>query len=345
MNVGLGITVWCLKVAVVVLLLLSFSSAKAIQEEKSSSSEDDYEYLEVSFAIMPLENDCRDDISVDCDGVEACEENDLLSIRHLCPVTCKICEVPVTAIWVDYDCFEHREEIQVYFSNQTPEPGDLVGIYTDNYDEPVMWLHTCGNQFNKCRVARGGLWFGHTVDGENTWDNFPLQVGRYKAVLIREHVDESGTVLAESDAFDARDRGHSCSGDCKYNIYTDQTCYTPEDIVISVTFENCAPHPTDQIAVYYNSEAMPGHDEPLLWLGACGSQECKDVVDIGTIQFGFHQHVHRESAEWNLPPGDYKVHILRLNQGDTGPSRSLAESAPFSINFEGESCNSEDEEL
>jgi hypothetical protein len=331
-------------------------------EISDSGDEEDHEwdddFVESHYVEIDSDHDCRDDAYVNCTEVqergECGDETDLLGTRTLCPVTCNTgsCKMPNrTSVWVEFKCFQHGEDIPVYFTNSDPQPDDFIGIYPEylnfteqpeDLEEAYMWFYSCGSMHEHCRVAMGGLLFGGAGPDEHSeWTEFPLESGKYKAALVRS---DERTILAQSQVFTAKPEGHSCYSECRDLIYTDEACYTPKDDTISVTFENCVPREDDRVAIYSENEANPGVTEPLMWLGTCGNQTCKGDVATETLEFGVGEPKEDGSAQWPLPPGNYKAHLMRSNEGGRY-GRSSGESSSFTLKFEGESCYDDEEDL
>jgi hypothetical protein len=361
-----------LKLALILLLLSGLLVTGAADDDEhidddeqdiSDSDEDeedewDRDFIESHYVEIDKDHDCRDDAYLNCteqqEKGECEDEEDLLGTRALCPITCNTgtCTLPNrTSVWVEFKCFQHGEDIQVFFTNSDPQPDDFIAIYpeylnfTENpedLEESYMWFYCCGSMHENCRVAMGGLEFGGAGPDEHSeWTLFPLESGKYKAVLLRG--DES-TILAQSQVFTAKPEGHSCYSECRDLIYTDQLCYTPKDDTIDVTFENCVPREDDRVAIYSDKETNPGRNEPLLWLGTCGNQTCNGKVATESLSFGVGEPKEDSSAQWPLPPGDYKAYLMRTNEGGRY-GRASGESSSFTIKFEGESCYDDSEDL
>ena len=358
------------------LVLILFSGAVMTQcyadedlEELGMENEEDYvdeddvdedffdpEYVANHIVDIDPDHDCRDDAFINCTEVEESgnchpDEHDeyLLKIASLCPVTCGSCKLPErTSVWVEYECFQHGEDIHVFFSSASPEPSDFIGIYPSyfNFEEnpellevPEMWLYTCGSLHEECRTAFGGIIFGDMgPDDHGEWLNFPLESGKYRALLVRD----DSVILSESQIFTAKPEGHTCYSACHDSIYSDQTCYT-ENEAIRVTFENCFPRDDDHIAIYYYTETVPGEKEPLLWLGTCGTQECTGEVASDTITFDASPPVESGVLNFPLLPGRYKAHLMRTSEG--GKFGRSSTEIPFDILHEGESCYHDEEDL
>jgi len=311
----------------------------------------------IAVDIDPNHN-CRDDAYLDCVEVSEmghCEPNtseaDLLATRGLCPVTCGICKLPPrTSVWLDFECFQHGEDIAVFFANVDPEIDDYIGIYPSYMDltagngvleNAYMWLHTCGSTHEMCKTAMGGLIFGSMGPSEDEeWTMFPLASGEYKAALVRG--DES-EVLAESLPFAAKSAGQSCYSQCKDMIFTDKTCYRVGD-PIHVNFENCAPRHDDRIAIYADTEERAGSSEPLVWIGSCGSQTCKKEVSADTVSFGYKDETLVDGSQsWPLKPGKYRAFLIRVHQGSGSYGRASAHSYAFTVKQQGSSCFDQEE--
>jgi hypothetical protein len=338
----------------------------ADEEESDDGDEDEYdeaEYISDHAVDIDPDHDCRDDTYIDCTEVKEkghCDETsdeDLLNTRALCPVTCGICEMPDrSAVWLDYECFQHNEDITVFFTNTDPEPDDFIGIYPaylnftkdpSHLEDIELYLNTCGSLHEEARTAMGGVIFGAMgPDTHIDWVNFPLESGKYKAALVR---GDEESLVAESVHFTVKPEGHSCYSECHDLIYTDDTCYDEED-EIHVTFENCVPREDDQIAIYPADEEEPGFHEPLLWLGTCGTQGCKKEVANDIVSFGVEENDDYNDndingrAEWPLPPGFYKAFLMRTNEGGRY-GRDSAQSSLFTINEEGNPCYKDEEDL
>eukprot|EP00980_Cylindrotheca_fusiformis_P001408 scaffold345_cov134-Cylindrotheca_fusiformis.AAC.19 len=271
---------------------------------------------------------CRDDAYIDCKEVSKAGDCSMsrtgilaTSKRNLCPVTCGMCQVEENDVWLEHDCFTYSQDIHVFFHNEEPEKYDFVGIYPASFDlrgqpelllKPHMWLTTCGGLHEYCKAAKGGLLFGNVgPSDETTWKYFPLVPGEYKAALSRG--DDPHELIVESTIFTAKPEGHGCDDGCQDLVSTDKDCYTQVE-TIRVTFENCSPHEEDLIAIYKYYE-RPGDEEPLMWLGACGSQDCRGLVSYDILLFGPRPPNEAARTTWPLPPGDYTAHLIKFNAG------------------------------
>lgn len=277
-----------------------------------------------------------------CDSKNA-DENLVLQVPDMCQVTCGTCPKPPTktSVWVDYDCFDHAQDITVHFTNTDPEPNDFVAIYPsyldleilENTEQTEMWLFACGTVQEHCRAASGGLIFGNRgISPEEKWYYFPLEPGSYKAALMRYN----GTVIVESEAFAAKSEDHSCAWECKDAVFVDSECYEKQD-VIYVTFENCAARNEDRIAIY--AYGFAEDDEPLLWLDACDNRDCMGGAKNDFVSFGStdRRHLLQGKEVWPLPVGDYVAALVRM--GERMPhGRKVALSKTFQLVPEGESC-------
>jgi hypothetical protein len=338
---------------------------------------DDDDYLRMyTRDIDDSENDCRDITETFlsctearerglCDPVKASE--DLMDARDACPATCGTCAHPPTetSVWVDEDCYDWEEDIRVYFTNTRPEPDDFVGIYPsfveiqkqkDETDQTEMWLFACGNVYERCRSASGGVIFGKRgISPEMPWYYFPLSPGRYKAALMRY----DGSFLAESDMFTAKPKEHSCLHDCKDAVFANEPCFESET-TIYVTFENCAARNDDRIAIHAISSAEGDDDdagsaiilreeEPLLSLDACSTQDCMGDVKRDYVSFGSStslpsRHLMKGRQGWPLPAGKYVASLIRT--GEKGPhGRVVAQSPVFEVLGNGLACPRIGEEL
>ena len=300
---------------------------------------------------------CRDDALIDCDKIleeglcNVEHKHDLISYRDLCPVTCGVCTAPPTnLVWLDYNCYQHAEDITVYFANAMPDKEDYVGIfpaYADVktnpdllFDDALMWFYCCGSMEEFCRTMHGGLIFGSMGPSEHEkWTEFPLQAGTYKAVLAR---GKNNTLLAESAVFSVKPEGQSCYHDCKDMVFADSTCYVYEDGTINITFENCKPIDNDRVAIYPEG-VRAGSEEPDLWVGTCGNQTCTGKVVTEVLSFGPAGPETSGAARWPLAPGTYRAYLMRMTEGGFG--NPAAESASFTINHGGEPCFHDTEDL
>jgi hypothetical protein len=305
------------------------------------------------------DHECRDDAYVDCEEIfedDKCHLiGDVINYRDLCPVTCGKCERPLrTAVWTDFDCFHHKEDITIFFTNRDPEAEDFIGIYPSYMDfnedvelleEAKLWLYGCGSLEEHCKTAMGGLLFGMLgPSDEADWLEFPLPGGEYKAALAR--IDPELELLAESVPFTVKAQGQSCYFECNEIVYTDQPCYSPGVDSIYITFESCTPQPEDRVAIYPSTVgAHPGDLEAPLWLGTCGKQKCIEAVHSDNLEFGGAEGPDATgTVKWPLPPGDYKAFLMRMNEGDTY-GRMLAESSTFVMMPQGEACSGVSEDL
>jgi hypothetical protein len=299
------------------------------EDLEDTLEEDDEEDWFLTAEETNKEPKCRDDSYMECVEVEQsgdCSKNNTgilaTSRRNLCPVTCGLCHMEANAVWLEHDCFQHSEDIHVFFHNKEPELYDFIGIYPADYnlqEQPELllnahlWLTTCGGLHEYCKTAKGGLLFGNLgPSDQTTWNFFPLVPGDYKAALARG--DDPHELIVESQVFTAKPEGHACYDDCKHLISADKECYTHQVDTIQVTFEYCSPHEDDLIAIYQYDE-KPGDMEPLLWLGTCGTQQCTEEVAYNVLFFG--PRLPNESARtnWPLPPGDYTAHLMKFVHG------------------------------
>jgi hypothetical protein len=316
-------------------------------------------YVNPNAQHIDEDHECRDDAYVDCEEIfedDKCHLiGDVINYRDLCPVTCGKCERPLrTAVWTDFDCFHHKEDITIFFTNRDPEAEDFIGIYPSYMDfnedvelleEAKLWLYGCGSLEEHCKTAMGGLLFGMLgPSDEADWLEFPLPGGEYKAALAR--IDPELELLAESVPFTVKAQGQSCYFECNEIVYTDQPCYSPGVDSIYVTFESCTPQPEDRVAIYPSTVgAHPGDLEAPLWLGTCGKQKCIEAVHSDNLEFGGAEGPDATgTVKWPLPPGDYKAFLMRMNEGDTY-GRMLAESSTFVIMPQGEACSGVSEDL
>jgi hypothetical protein len=312
------------------------------------------DFLSNNVVEIDPDHDCRDDAYINCTEAKekgGCDGNDVLGTREICPVTCGTCELPPrTSVWVEFPCFEYGEDIQVFFTNQSPEPDDFIGIFPsyldfieepEHLERPLLWYTSCGSIHEECRTAMGGLIFGGEGPVEGTyWNDFPLESGKYKAALVR---GDERTLLAESQVFTAKARDYSCASECHDLIYTDQPCYEFSDASIHVAYENCAPRKDDHVVVYPDDEESPGKREPLLWLGTCGSRFCDDdTADVNPVEFPLHDA--QSKAGGILPPGNYRTFLMKSSEGGLY-GRGFAKSASFVVKAEGESCYIDEEDL
>lgn len=315
-------------------------------------------YVNPNAQHIDEDHECRDDAYVDCHEIlqdGKCDlVSDILDYRDLCPVTCGKCTLPLrTAIWTDFDCFHHKEDITIFFTNKSPEAEDFIGIYPsyvnftenlDQLDEATLWLYGCGSLEEHCKTAMGGLIFGMIgPSDEADWLDFPMAGGEYKAALSR--LDPEIVLLAESVPFIVKAQGQSCYFECKEIVYTDQPCYSPDEDSIYITFENCTPQPGDRVAIYPSTVgAHPGDVAAPLWLGTCGKQACAEAVVSDNLEFGADGPDATGTVKWPLPPGEYKALFMRTNEGDAF-GRMLAESNTFVMMPQGETCSGVSEDL
>ena len=305
---------------------------------------------------FPEDHECRDDAYISCEEVQMegnCgEPGDLINFLDLCPVTCGKCEFPKrSAVWTDFECFAHNEDIPIFFTNTDPDEEDFIGIYPSyvNFQEDpsqleqgYMWMYTCGSMHENCKTAMGGLLFGDMgPDDDQDWLHWPLPGGTYKAALARS---DDGGLIAESTVFTIKPQGHSCYFECKELVYADQPCYSDEDSIY-VTFENCQPREDDRVAIYPATVgAHPGDLAPPLWLGTCGDQMCSKIVTAEGLEFGPGGADESGTISWPLPEGEYKAFLIRMNEGDQF-GRKLAESSTFTMMPPGEKCSGVSEDL
>jgi hypothetical protein len=315
-------------------------------------------YVNPNAQLIDEDHECRDDAYVDCEEIfedDKCDLiGDVINYRDLCPVTCGKCALPLrTAVWTDFDCFHHKEDITIFFTNKDPEAEDFIGIYPSYVDfnedleqleEAKLWLYGCGSLEEHCKTAMGGLLFGMLgPSDEADWLEFPLPGGEYKAALAR--LDPELELLAESVPFTVKAQGQSCYFECNEIVYTDQPCYSPGEDSIYITFESCLPQPGDRVAIYPSTVgAHPGDLDAPLWLGTCGKQKCIEAVHSDNLEFGADGPDAMGTMKWPLPPGDYKAFLMRMNEGDTY-GRMLAESNSFVMMPQGETCSGVSEDL
>ena len=333
-------------------------------EVEEEEAEDDDMYLRNFAVLVNEETDCRDtpDTFVNCtllreegrchammNDLQEQEEDLLVHPSEMCPATCGFCKKPPvkTAVWVDYDCYGHGEDIVVHFTNSNPEPDDFVAVYPayldldilENTDQMDMWLYACGNIRETCRAASGALVFAKFgVSPQEQWYYFPLEPGRYKAALMRHN----GTFIAQSDIFTAKAQDHTCDWECKDTVNANTDCYTQVDM-IHVTFENCAARNEDRIAIYPIDEQ---EKEPLLWLDACDSQDCMGDAKHDHVSFGsrLKKDLLQGPGTWPLPPGEYIAALTRIGERDPH-GRKVVQSKPFRVLPDGEMCPMNTEEL
>lgn len=297
------------------------------EDESDSEDEDLDEEEEEVDELLKHKHRCRDDAYMNCTKVLESGDCDLSKTgplqranRKICPVTCGLCSMPSTSkVWLDHNCYQHSEDIVVHFNNSDPDPWDYIGIYPASHDftknpdllvKAPLWLTCCGGLHEYCKTARGSLLFGGLGPTDQaTWNFFPLAAGEYKAVLARG--EDPHELIVESEPFVAKPQGHSCYDECKDLIYTGQECYNSDTASIHVTFENCKPEDNDAIAIYHEGETPGGTNQPLLWLGACGSQECMGKVSYDILVFGPKPPNEAGRLGWPLPEGNYKAYLMK----------------------------------
>jgi hypothetical protein len=291
-----------------------------------SEEEDANWFMKNNADDQPKEPKCRDDSYMECDEVLergdcSLNETSILSTstRKLCPVTCGVCKSTANAVWLEHDCFQHNEDIHVFFQNTDPDDYDFVGIYPESYDfeenpklllQALLWLTSCGGIHKYCKAAKGGLLFNNLgPSDEMSWDFFPLPPGQYKAALSTG--GKPHELIIQSEPFEAKAKGHSCYFDlCQDLMYTDRHCYDYRKESIRITFENCQPQEDDLIAIYKHGET-PGEEQPLLWLGTCGTKDCMGEVAYDILVFGPKEPDESGRSSWPLPPGDYSAHLMK----------------------------------
>jgi len=115
-------------------------------------------------------------------------------------------EAPVSSITTDETCYLMGDSITVSFTSADPQPFDYVGFYPRNVDldmvtDSVMWLYLCGNQVCSGVISRGQLTFGAGGPDEGDEDSWPLNVGMYRVLLLRESGGEPYEVLSAGNTF------------------------------------------------------------------------------------------------------------------------------------------------
>ncbi len=340
--------------------LLSFHPflihVSAVADEDPSYDDD---FLRSYALASNEEKDCRDapETFVNCTAAREkglCDLKNantdlILEVPEMCQVTCGTCPKPPTktSLWVDYECFDHAQDITVHFTNIDPEPDDFVALYPgyldletrENTDQMDMWLFSCGTIQEHCRTASGAVVFGNRgISPTEKWYYFPLEPGTYKVALLRYN----GTLILESEPFTVKAEDHSCAWECRDAVFADSECYEKQDS-IHVTFENCAARNEDRIAIYSHTVE---EDEPLLWLDTCHSHDCMGDAKNDFVTFGStaQRHLLQGKEDWPLPAGDYVAALVRL--GGQGPhGRKVVQSQPFQVLKDGEYCEIEEEEL
>jgi len=107
-----------------------------------------------------------------------------------------------SSISINQGCHQENDNILISFENNSPMIGDWVGIFwdgatnTDDLNNPLMWVWTCGSQFCEDIIERYTIIFGagKEVDHSLTW---PLIAGNYVAILLRDILLKEILVISE----------------------------------------------------------------------------------------------------------------------------------------------------
>ena len=310
----------------------------------------------------------------DCEWIESTNRCDRTDNGNdigetYCPVCCDECPwTPNSShIEANQECYERGETIKVQFSNHNPREDDWIGIYPydEHFDpadldgEPVLWFWICNNNHvDMCKALYGERRFNNNKP-EDPFNDWPLDEGRYIAIMARERADLDYQSYAESDPFTVKRSGRSCDSpptptppsptppsptppsptppaECDYGdegeayIHTDKDCYVYDEPIV-VYFEQCEPEDYDWVAVYYSNENDNnlGHNDRL-WVYACGTQTCAPAKTYSnTIVFDDGHPDESANDVWPLNAGKtYQVHLIRDH---INTLRSYAASNNFKV--------------
>ena len=254
-----------------------------------------------------------------------------------------------TNVETDKFCYRKGDDIDVSFAMSHPNADDWVGIYPAHIDhdyvgDPIMWLHTCGNQYCWGEVAHDTLTFGEGPLDESGTYSWPLRPGEYTVLLLQG--TEHPRVLAFGNDFMVIRSNEYCGNPspirpppapqptrppaprpCNTYIYTNSQDYDGgEDVV--VTFENCQPEEGDWVGIYHADSHPDDLYKPLLWLYSCGSQHCSGRVSNGMVTFGHGDPNESGVIYWPLPNGHYVAYLIRET---SSPYHAFAVSDTFTV--------------
>eukprot|EP00548_Thalassiothrix_antarctica_P000611 CAMPEP_0194139834 /NCGR_PEP_ID=MMETSP0152-20130528/9434_1 /TAXON_ID=1049557 /ORGANISM="Thalassiothrix antarctica, Strain L6-D1" /LENGTH=849 /DNA_ID=CAMNT_0038837811 /DNA_START=107 /DNA_END=2657 /DNA_ORIENTATION=+ len=248
-------------------------------------------------------------------------------------------------ISINYNCHKVNDNILINFESASPRVGDWIGIFwddaieTENIDNPLMWMWTCGSQSCNETINRDTVVFG-TGQEESHLLTWPLTTGNYIAVLGRNITRE---VLATSEPFSVLE---SCPPtqipsqnlptsappyklpfeDMHPSISINQGCHQENDNIL-IEFENNNPLVGDWVGIFWHGTTNTDDlNNPLMWMWTCGSHSCQDIIEKDRIIFGSGKEIDH-LLKWPLIAGDYVAILIH----DALSKNVLAISDPFSI--------------
>jgi hypothetical protein len=204
-----------------------------------------------------------------------------------------------------WSCHKHGDEVSVSFTVATPSGDEWAAIIQTEVTDPSgdnyvadTWLSTCESKSRFCQLDMGNIIFSVSSLHVNALESV-LEPGRYNAYLLR---GENATLLAKSSTFKVASPGSSCYLGCQSVIATNQNLYSVGDD-IEVSFDNCHPAEDDWIGIFpEDASPVDDLDDPVLWMGTCGSQDCHGKVVTDIWRFGSY-----------LAPGTYKAVLAHRN--------------------------------
>ena len=200
--------------------------------------------------------------------------NILLSLFCIC---LSAIDVNGGAIQVNQNCFTIGQSIEITFENESPLPGDFIGIYPPDASLSELkdpsgkqWLWTCGSR--NCIDSTG-------ISSATLTYSDSLTVGTWKVVLARNNPNgPPHTGLLQSEPFQVRSQ-------CNTETTTTTTTTTPPQRLpiaadttkqtynvgetISVRFVYEDPQEGDWIGVYPSSVDLHNLRQAALWTWAC----------------------------------------------------------------------------